>query len=290
MAGVECAYDGKHLLGECPVWNGSDKALYWVDIYGRTINRLDRATGKGRTWPLPDAVGAIGRGARDGMVAATKRGFHFFDLKTGKLEQIADPENPLRHNRSNDGRCDRRGRFGAAKMGEVDREPTGSLYCLDVELSVRVVRSGVIIPNSLSWSRNDRVMYFADTERHKIWAYDYDIETGTVANERVFVDTKDRVGRPDGSTVDAEDCLWNAEYGGGRICRYTPDGGLARVIEMPGTQPTSCACGGAGLETLYITTARQRLNPQQIEQQPLAGALFAVRPGVSGVPEPSFAG
>src|SRR5258708_7010066 len=195
MAGVECAYDGKHLLGESPVWNDRDKALYWVDIYGPTINRLDPSTGKVRTWTLPDPVGSIGLRARNGLVAATKRGFHFFD-----------------------------------------------------------------------------------------------IETGTVANERVFVDTKDRVGRPDGSTVDAEDCLWNAEYGGGRICRYTPDGRLDRVIEMPVTQPTSCAFGGAGLETLYITTARQRLNPQQIEQQPLAGALFAVRPGVSGVPEPSFAG
>ena len=290
MPGVECAYDGKHKLGESPVWSVRDGALFWVDIYGPTINRLDPSIGQVKTWTLPDPVGAIGLRAKAGLVCATKRGFHRFDLKTGGLDPIADPESHLPDNRFNDGRCDRRGRFFAGTMSEAAREPTGSLYCLEPDLTVRVARSGIVIPNSLAWSPDDKAMYFADTERRKVWKYDYDADAGAISNERVFIDTSDRAGHPDGSTIDTDGCLWNAEYGGGRICRYTPDGRLDRVIELPVTQPTSLAFGGPKLDTLYVTSARQNLSPQALEHQPLAGALFVLTPGVTGLPEPAFGG
>jgi len=290
MARVDCVHEGGHSLGESPVWSVQDEALYWVNIHGPTIHRLKPGTGELETWTLPDAVGSIGLRAKGGLVAATKHGFHFFDTMTGKLTHIADPERHLIDNRFNDGRCDRRGRFWSGTMNDSAREPTGSLYCLEPNLSVRTIRSGIIVPNSLAWSPDDKVMYFADTHRNTIWAYDFDIDTGAITNERVFGDSKERIARPDGSTVDADGCLWNAEYGGGRVVRYTPQGKIDRTIELPVTQTTCCVFGGPRLETLYVTSARQRLTAEQLAAQPLAGALFAVEPGVSGLPEPGFAG
>jgi sugar lactone lactonase YvrE len=132
------------------------------------------------------------------------------------------------------------------------------------------------------------VMYFADTNRHAIWAYECDPESGDIANQRLFVDAAP--GKPDGSCVDAEGCLWNAEYGGWRIVRYTPQGRVDRVIEMPVANPTCCCFGGDAFDVLYVTSATQRLTPEDLAKQPLAGSVFAVRPGATGLPETRFAG
>ena len=290
MAKVDCLHPGEHILGESPVWSVAEEALYWVDIQAPAIHRLRPASGEIKTWTLPEQVGSIALRSRGGLVAATKTGFHFFDPATGRLRQIVDPERHMPENRFNDGRCDRAGRFWAGTMHESSHEPVGALYCLEPNLTVRTVQTGISIPNSLAWSPDDRVMYFADSPRRRIWAYDFDVAQGVIWNRRVFVDAADHPGVPDGSTVDAEGCLWNAEHGGSRVCRYTPAGRLDRVLDLPVTQPTCCVFGGPRLETLYITTAREGLGPEQLAEQPLAGAVFAVQPGVSGLPEPGFAG
>jgi sugar lactone lactonase YvrE len=128
-------------------------------------------------------------------------------------------------------------------------------------------------------------MYFADTYRHVIFVFDYDLDTGTIGNRRMFSDMRGWTGRPDGSQVDADGCLWNAEYAGSRVVRYTPEGRIDRVINLPVSQPTSCTFGGRNLDELYITTASQRLSPEQLAAEPLAGALFVVRPGICGLSE-----
>ena len=290
MAQLECVHKGEHVLGESPIWSAAEQALYWVDIQAPAIHRLDPASGRVTTWTLDEPVGSIALRAQGGLLAAMKSGFHFFDPGTATLAPIADPEPHLPENRFNDGRCDRAGRFWAGTMSEASRDPVGSLYCLEPNLTVRLVRRGISVPNSLAWSPDSRVMYFADSHRRRIWAYDFDIDAGAIANERVFVNLDDHPGVPDGSTVDAEGCLWNAEHGGGRICRYAPDGRLERTIGLPVTQPTCCIFGGPDLKTLYITTARENLSPDQLAAQPLAGAVFAIEAGVSGLPEPAFAG
>jgi len=151
------------------------------------------------------------------------------------------------------------------------------------------MRGDVFVPNSIAWSADDQVMYFADTHLHTIWAYDFDLAAGTMRNERVFADCSNQPGRPDGSCVDADSCLWNAEYGGWRVVRYTPGGKIDCVVELPVSNPTCCCFGGKDLDTLYISTARQRLTPDQLAAQPLAGAVFAARPGVRGLVEARFA-
>src|SRR5262249_481175 len=153
------------------------------------------------------------------LIAAMKSGFYLLDPGSGALQLVVAPEPAIPTNRLNDGRCDRAGRFWAGTMNDGPREPTGSLYRLNADGACARLRLAIVIPNSIAWSPDDQVMYFADTYLNTIWAYDFDIATGAMRNERIFADCANQAGHPDGSCVDAEGCLWNAEYGGSRIVR-----------------------------------------------------------------------
>jgi sugar lactone lactonase YvrE len=285
---VEVAARGADRLGECPLWDERERVLWWVDSRWPAVKRLDPSTGAVMMQVLPDVIGSIAFRERGGLIAATKTGIHFMDAASGALERRAHPEAHLPDNRFNDGRCDRAGRFWAGTMSDVKRDPVGSLYRFDADLACTKLRNAVIIPNGLAFSPDGRTMYFADTNRHTIWAFDYDPASGAATRERVFADTGN--GRPDGSCVDADGCLWNAEYGGWRVVRYTPAGEVDRQIEVPVSNPTCCCFGGEDLGTLYVTTATQRLGPEDLAQQPLAGSVLALRPGPKGLPESRFAG
>lgn len=285
---IELIAESGDQLGECPIWDERGQALYWVDSRGPAVKRLAIDTGAVKVISVAEVIGSIAFRERGGMLAATKSGIHFLDPDSGVLTPAARPEPHLPDNRFNDGRCDRQGRFWAGTMSDVRRDPAGTLYRLDADLNCTPLRNAIIIPNSLSWSPDGRTMYFADTYRHTIWAWDYDPASGAATRERVFADTG--AGRPDGSCVDADGCLWNAEYGAARLVRYTPDGKLDRVIGLPVDNPTCCCFGGARMDELYITSARQRLTPEALAKQPLAGSVFALRPGVCGLPESRFAG
>lgn len=270
------------------MWDDRTGTLWWVDIRGPAIKRLDPASGAISVLSLGEAVGSIAFRERGGMLAATASGIHFFDPASSALTLAARPQAHLPDNRFNDGRCDRNGRFWAGTMSDVKREPVGSLYRLDPDLRCTALRNGVVIPNSLAWSPDGRTMYFADTFAMRIWAYDYDPDSGDATRERMLVETAP--GRPDGSCVDADGGLWNAEYGAGRIVRYTPSGKRDRVIELPFDNPTCCCFGGLDFDTLFITSATQRLSAEALARQPLAGSVLAVRPGARGLPESRFAG
>ena len=285
---VEVAASGADQLGECPIWDDRARQLYWVDSRGPAIKRLSPGDGTVDVLELPEVTGSIAFRERGGLLAAAKSGIHFFDPAVRKLVPAARPETHLPDNRFNDGRCDRNGRFWAGTMSDVRRDPVGSLYRLDADLHCTALRNSVIIPNSLAWSPDGRTMYFADTYRSTIWAWDYDPASGAATRERVFADTG--AGRPDGSCVDADGGLWNAEYGAGRLVRYTPAGTVDRTIALPVANPTCCCFGGAQFDEIYVTTARQRLTPEQLAEQPLAGSLLILRPGVSGLPESRFGG
>lgn len=285
---VEIAVHGSDKLGECPLWDELTRTLWWVDSRGPAVKRLDPASGAVTTLALPEPVGSIAFREHGGLLAATKSGIHFLDPVSGRLDPAVRPEQSLPDNRFNDGRCDRAGRFWAGTMSDVKREPTGSLYRLDTNLTCTALRNAITIPNSLAWSPDGRTMYFADTMLHTIWTYDYDPANGAATGERVFVNAAP--GRPDGSCVDAEGCLWNADYGGGRVVRYTPAGKFDRAIELPVANPTCCCFGGDRFDVLYVTTATQRLTAEELAKQPLAGSVLALRPGTQGLPESRFAG
>jgi sugar lactone lactonase YvrE len=289
-AKAECIVRCANRLGESPVWSVREQRLYWVDCRAPRIFRLDPATGHVDSWDAPCIIGSIGLRRSGGLVVAMQTGFHVLDVTAGALTFIADPESDQPENRFNDGRTDRRGRFWSGTMNDVRRDPTGSLYRLDPDHGVTKIRDDLIVPNAICWSPDDRTMYLADTYRHRILAYDFDLDDGTIGNERQIVDASMLKGRPDGATVDRDGYLWNAEYAGGRVVRRAPDGRIDRVIELPVSQPSSCAFGGPALDILYITTASQRLTPEELAAQPLAGSLFAVDVGVGGVPEPEYGG
>jgi sugar lactone lactonase YvrE len=288
-AGVERAVDGFDTLGESPMWCPRERVLYWVDIRAPALRRYDPASGAVAQWRLPDLCGAVVLAA-SGVLLAMRTGVFAFDPVSSNLQPLVSPEPESLGNRLNDSKCDRRGRLWTGTMRDYGLATTGSLYCITPDLACARVLPDITVPNALSWSPDDRIMYFADTRDGRIRAYDFDAEQGRLGAMRILVEDDVLPGKPDGATVDADGCVWSARHLGGCVARITPQGRVDRIIDMPATQVTACAFGGDDLRTLFVTTARQRLTPENLEQQPLAGALFSVRLDVGGLPEPRFGG
>jgi L-arabinonolactonase len=287
---VRCAAAATNILGEVPVWDIAEQSLYWVDIEGKLLQRLHEPSGGVRVWHLPERIGSFALREQGGLVCAFANGFAFFDLETEAIDWIARPEADIPSNRFNDGKCDRNGRFWAGTMDDRLTDHSGALYRLDPDLSVYRMDTGVGIANALSWSPDDKTFYFADTMDGLIHAYDYDAPTGRISKKRVFADTRTDPGVPDGSTIDAEGFMWNAQWDGWRLTRYAPDGRVDRVVQLPVQKPTSCIFGGPDLRTLYVTTAIWDLTQDALRTQPWAGSLLALDVGVAGLPETRFSG
>lgn len=279
----------RDILGECPLWDEREQALFWVDIRRPALRRLDPATGEVETRPMPGLVGSIALAGPGRKLVALAEKVSLYDWQADRLETVAEVPARVPGHRFNDGRCDRQGRFWVGTMHNVTRAPEGVLYRLDRNGQLVAVLDRIGIPNSLAWSPDGRSMYFADSLRHAIFRHDFDPATGGMGEARPFVTTVPP-GFPDGSAVDGEGCLWNAEFNAGRVVRYAPDGSVDRVIRVPTARPTSCCFGGPQLRTLFITSTSQALSEAELAADPLAGALFAIDAGVSGIPEPSWAG
>jgi len=286
-----CVLACRDALGEVPLWNARTQELWWIDVRAPSIQCWNPASGEHRKFDLPtSSVGSWAFRRQGGMLVSLRDGLYGFDPTTGKADRLLALEAEIPGHRLNDGRADNRGRFWIGTMHDTIRGPSGSLYRVDPDLAVSKVFDQVDIPNSTLFSPDDKLMYFADTPAKKIWVFDFDLDAGRISNRRVFVDCAADPGAPDGSAIDQDGCLWNANYGGGRVVRYTPAGKVDRIIALPVTQPTCCSFGGPQLDTLYITTASQKLTPEQLAPQPLAGGLFAVQTGTRGVPVPEFGG
>jgi sugar lactone lactonase YvrE len=283
----------RNVLGEGPVWDGDEQVLYWTDVQGRAYFRY---------LPQLDQVERVAVGARigsfalrqgGGLVMATDRGFAFWAPERRQLTALADPEAGRPNMRFNDGKVDPRGRFWAGTMTEdadqYDAGP-GALYRLDPDISVHRMDTGFAISNGLGWSPDQRTMYATDSPRRVIYAYDYDAETGQIANRRPLISTDGESGVPDGMTVDSEGFIWSGRWGGGKLVRYDPTGKRERELRLPVQYPTSCCFGGANLDQLYVTSASEPLAPEKRASQPLAGDLFRIDVGVTGLPMMRFGG
>lgn len=290
MTDVVCALDCRALLGEGPLWDVAEQRLYWVDIKRREIHRFDPATGRDEKWPTPEDIGSLAVRAEGGLVVAIKSGFHFFEPATGKFAAITNPEQDRPENRFNDGKPDRQGRFWAGSMHDAEQKPTGGLYRLGIDLTCKQMVEGIICSNSLCWSPDSRIMYYADSLQNCVWAWDFDPATGEIANRRVFVAIPKEDGDPDGATVDAEGGLWVAQWGGWRVTRYDSAGKVERVVKLPVEKPTCPMFGGPDLDIVYVTSASIQIDPAALRDQPQAGSIFAFQPGVRGLPEARFRG
>ena len=285
---VRLLADVKAVLGEGPVWVEREAALYWLDIKGRRIFRLDSA-GERREWPTPMRVGSIAPRAAGGFVAGTDRGLAWIDLDRNSFELFANPDEALADNRFNDGKVDRTGRFWAGTMDDSEREATGALYRLDCDARWHRVDGGYRVTNGPAFSPDGRTMYHNDSARQVTYAFDLD-EAGAASSRREFARYGEGDGYPDGMTVDAEGCLWIAFWDGWCLRRLSPGGERIAEIRLPVRKPTSCAFGGPALGTLFITSARIGIEGTELASQPFAGGLFAVEVGVAGVAELPFAG
>ncbi len=290
MAAFEIVLPAASWLGEGALWDVAAQALWWLDIKGRLIHRFDPASGANTSWAAPHDVGSLALRASGGLVVAMAHGFYGFGTTGGGFALLAEPEADMPENRFNDGKPDRQGRFWAGSLHDPETRPSGSLYRLDADLSCNRLVEGITASNALAFAPDGRTLYYGDSPQRTVWAWDLDPDDGSIRNRRVFIALGPGEGAPDGAAVDAEGCYWLTRPGAWTVARYDPRGRCDRVIELPVQNPTCVAFGGADLRTLYCTTAKWGLSEAQLQAQPMAGHLFALRVDVPGLPDAEFAG
>lgn len=288
---IKAIVDCKTVLGEGPLWDVAEQKLYWIDSLGNRIFRADE-NGKGvESWSVPQNIGSMALREQGGAVLSLADGFHVFDFETGRTEplQIISHKGPTV--RMNDGKVDRRGRFVAGSMDTTEEAPLGVLYSLDTNRKVTAIDDNITVSNGPCWSPDQKIFYFADSRSRAIWAYDYDLDVGAVANKRKFCHFDVEDGLPDGATVDAEGCVWSAGVYKSKIHRFDPSGKRILTINMPVVCVASVMFGGSSLDRLYVTCMARAPVPGVEETGPLAGSLFVIDGlGVNGLPEYRYGG
>ena len=308
---AELVVDARCATGESPVWRAAEQALYWADIPQGLLHRWSAgeadAAAQHRQWRAPEMLACMAacEGAPGQWIAGLESGLFLLSLPAADGAAPVDsltarPLTAVAHAaagmRFNDGRCDRQGRFiagtmlldmgAAARVGKVYRygaaEAAAGAAPVDLQLGE------LIVPNGIAFSPDGRTMYLSDShpQVQTIWAFDYDTDTGTPHNRRVFADMTPLPGRPDGAAIDVDGGYWICGNDAGLVHRFTPDGRLDRSLEVPVKKPAMCAFGGPRLDTLYVTSIRPA--GVDLSDQPLAGGVFALRPGTQGLAEPEF--
>lgn len=291
------AVDSRCALGESILWCERRAALFWADIDAAQLWMHLPGTNSTRHWPLPERLGSLALCEDGQLLLGLAKGLYLADIASA-LEMATPAPLPLRHlhdveaesleTRINDGRSDRHGNFVfGTKSERADRAPVGSFYQYSIRYGLRRLSlPGVSIPNSICFSADGATLYYCDSLQPRILCCDYDARAAAVSNSRVFVELDHPEASPDGSVIDAEGHLWNAQWGASRVVRYRPDGHVERIVEVPVTQPSCCAIGGDGFDQLYITSARAELDPATLARVPASGGVFQLRlPLALGLPE-----
>lgn len=278
------------MVGEGPVWDVAEQALYFVDIVGKAVHRFDPASEQTRSWDVGEIIGSMALRANGGAVVALKQGMFTLDFDNGALELLAQADHLHPRAQMNDGKVDRRGRFivGSGDSDIRDCQPYGTLYRLDTDHSLHPLDRAIAISNGPCFSPDDKILYFSDSLPHRVYAYDYDIDTGAVANRRLFADTRELGGIPDGATVDSDGLIWMAICDGAKLVAFRPDGAIERIVAMPVLYPASVMFGGPDLDLLYVTT----IDPRLLGKEPDGGGdTFVISGlGVTGIAEARYGG
>jgi len=278
----------KNTLGEGIIWDAASACVWWTDIDGSKLYRYQSEDKQLDHWTTPERLGSFALVSdSEFLICGFASGFAYFNPHSGELQWLEKIEQNNPGTRLNDGRADRQGRFWAGSMVESGDRGAGALYCFDQQLQVASKVSGLTISNGLCWSPDSTVMYHTDTPSRRIHAYDFDAATGAIANQRCLVRTE-KGCFPDGSSVDAEGYIWNAQWGASQVVRYSPEGEVDFVLPLPVSQPTCVAFGGPKLDRLFVTSATQGFDEQTLSAEPEAGNVLVFQTNISGIADARF--
>ena len=287
----ECVLPGRAMLGEGACWFADEQRLYWVDILRCEVHRFDPSTGRDVMRRAPCHVSMVQPTTRGDLVLGTRDGIARMDFESGGFVLLCDPEAGIPGNRFNDGKADPRGRLFAGTIAYDGSDQKAALWRIEPDLTFTKLIDRVGNSNGLGWSPDRKTFYWTDTKTGCVFAFDYDIVTGDIANRRTVVEVDKTMGRPDGLTVDAEGFLWTALWAGHGVARWDPaDGRMVAKVECPAANVTCPAFGGPDLDVLYFTTAQKGREEAEVSPEPEAGNLFAAKTGVRGLPGFAFAG
>lgn len=275
------------LLGEGPLWSPSEGFLWWVDIKRAKLHRHNPVTGNTRRYDLPLHASALAL-ADGGLIMVGDRQVGRYDTATEEYHRIADLHEPENF-RTNDGGIAPDGSLWFGTMDDLEQSAEGQYYRLKPDLTVeRIGLPEVMVTNTMQFSPDGCTFYTCDSAEQMILAFDYASDTGALSNRRMIASTLEAGCYPDGTAIDQDGYLWNAQWAGSRVVRYAPDGTIDRIVKLPVSRPTSCAFGGPDLSTLYVTSARIGLSDAALDRQPMAGSLFAIEVDVPGIPVREF--
>ncbi len=282
---AELLVDAKAMLGEGPVWDARTQTIYWIDILNKRIY-----AGSNVLTELDELIGCIAPRKSGGLVLTQRFSFASLEVDSVKLTSLFTLKEEPSNNRFNDGKCDPCGRFIAGTMDLDVKDPYGSLYSFDGK-SITKLLSNITISNGMTWSPDYKTFYYIDTPTREVKSFDYDLETGAIANPRSAICIPESLGWPDGMTSDTQGNLWIAMWGGAQVTKWDPHTGqLLEQIPVPAKNVSSCVFGGENLNELYITSARKDLSESTLAQYPLTGGLFRVQTNVEGMPTFEFEG
>ncbi|MGN6376377.1 MAG: SMP-30/gluconolactonase/LRE family protein [Sphingomonas sp.] len=282
---VECVWELGATLGEGPMWNADDGAVWFVDIKRHQVHRFTPSTNERKSWHAPDQVAWVQPTVDGRWLAGLKTGLHWFDPESGSFTKWFDPEPQLPGNRLNDSCVDPHGRLWFGTMDDAEKEATGSVYRLTEDGTAVACGPECCIVNGPVASPDGKTLYHVDTLASRIWRYDI-AASGELSNAEVLTEIEHTAGHPDGPTIDAEGCIWVGLFGGWGVRRYSPSGELLAEVKLPVANVTKIALGGPNLTTAFATTASMGLDEAQLAEQPLAGCLFSFEVDVPGLPAP----
>ena len=284
-----CVQAANATVGEGPVWDAERNALWWLDIRQGRILLYDPAIGQVGQWWMPSQVFSLSLASHGQLLVALETGLYLFRHESGELRRFGDLVHGPETTRFNDGKVDPSGRLWIGTVDLDQFKPTGALYVVEPDGTYQPKLGGIRCSNGLGWTADGRTMFYTDSRRMVIWSFEFDAETASLGARREFATIQDQGASPDGLAVDTDGCVWSALFGGAAILRFDPDGREMDRVPVPATRPTSCAFGGPGRKTLFVTSESFQLPLPSLMAAPNAGGLFKIETESIGVEIRTFA-